>query len=220
MKHRRLIAGAVIAVVLVIAGVLAIATMTSDNKGGRPDPEALAGLQSRLEHDTARLAREGIYVQEAGQSGTCVVVGVVNPTGPNVAYLRRRFGEPLCIEQAAGPAVACAEFQGPTSSVMREVPDLRDLGIYQAGRRAIAHGFAYTDSCPDKGTRQIRQPSPLTPEALVRVTAQCPAAGTRAPTSVPIALQAEAVLPGGFTYRITAFRRSFRAPRCVRGRPQ
>lgn len=218
MKHRRLI-GAGMAAVL-IAGVIAIATATTDNKVDRPDPEALAGLQSRIEHDTGRLAREGIYVQEAGQSGKCVVVGVVKPTGPNVAYLRRRFGEPLCIEQVEGPAVACSEFQGPTSSVMREVPDLRDLGIYQAGRRAIADGFAYTDGCPGKGTRQVRRPSQFTPEALVRVTAQCPAAGTRAPISVPIALQAETVLPGGFTYRITAFRRSFRAPRCVRGRPQ
>ena len=219
MKHRRLI-GASTAAVLVIAGVIAIATATTDNNVARPDPEAPAERQRRIEHDTGRLAREGIYVKEAGQSGKCVVVRVVNPTAPNVAYLRQKFGEPLCIEQAESPAVACPEFQGPTSSVMREVPDLHDLGMYQAGRRAIADGFAYTDSCPGKGTRQVRRPSQFTPEALVRVTAQCPAAGTRAPMSVPIALQAEAMLPGGFPYRITAFRRSFRAPRCVRGRPQ
>jgi hypothetical protein len=53
MKHRRLI-GAGMAAVLVFAGVIAIATATTDNKVDRPDPEALAGLQSRIEHDTGR----------------------------------------------------------------------------------------------------------------------------------------------------------------------
>jgi hypothetical protein len=216
MTRRFIIMGVTTTVAIAGAGAGVAATSSRQE----PDRGSLSRLQGRIERDGPRLARTGIYVQETGRARSCVTVWVVNPTTPNVDYLRRRFGKSLCIERASIPTQGCSLIQTKPSPDRREVPDLLDLGLYEAERRAVAAGFTYTNDCHGLGAKQARRPSRFTPESLVRITAQCPAPGTQARVSEPIALQAEAVLPGGFTYMTTAFRHSFRSPRCVYGQPQ
>lgn len=209
-------------VVLLVAAAVAVAAaaIIATASGEKGHPDRRARLQHLIERDVPRLARAGIYVQGTGIAASCVSVRLANPTEPNVIYLRRRFGKPMCIERQSVAPARCAGAILKPGGETREVPNLLDLGVYEAGRRAVAAGFAYTSSCPGQGANKAKRPSRLTPLALARITAQCPAAGTQAPVNVPIALQAEAVLPGGFTYTTTAFHESYRAPRCVDGWPQ
>src|SRR3954470_3277658 len=85
------------------AGLLAITSASGD--GSHRDRRTR--LQHVIERDMPRLARAGIYVQGTGIAASCVVVSVANPTAPNVDYLRRRYGEPMCVERQSGPLVAC-----------------------------------------------------------------------------------------------------------------
>jgi hypothetical protein len=178
--------------------------------GGRPrtDTRALWRLQLRIEHDAGYLARRGVFFKYAGQGanrqGACVYVGLANPTAPNVAFVRRRFGGPLCIGHVGGPFNGCAEVWIRPGPQRRRVPDLLGLGVVAAQDRARGAGFPVALSCSNVASARL-QPSRWTPEYLARVTAQCPKPGTRASPRIPIALEATAVLPGGFTYTLSGF---------------
>lgn len=215
MMDRRI--GVLLVIAAVGAAAIVIITTAAGDKAG-PDRRGL--LQHRIEQDGQRLARAGIYIQGTGIAASCVAVRLANPTAPNVAYLRRHFGGPMCIVRESVAPASCPGAVVRRSGKTREVPNLLDLGVYEAQRRALAAGFSYTNSCPGQGSDKAVRPSRLTPLALSRITAQCPAPGTQGPLNVPIALQAEAILPGGSTYTTTAFRESFRAPRCVDGWPR
>jgi hypothetical protein len=195
-----------LAAIVVAAAVAAIVALALRDDGGasvaRPAPESLDHLRDRVERAAPALEREGVYVQTWGVEARCAYVGVVNPTAPNVAALRRRFGPGarLCIGRVSAPADACAPFRANRGPTRRRVPDLRDLGVATASRRAVAAGFSYSFECPGSGTRRALAPRRGSLEAMARVTRQRPAPGTRWPTTRPIELEAVATLPGGFTY--------------------
>jgi hypothetical protein len=206
-----------IALVAAAAATTAVVVASASDSNSTPSRGA---IQRRVNHDMTQLARSGIYVTETALAAKCVVVNVANPTPPNRDYLNKRYGQGLCIERTGFARVACAEITIQPSTEKHVVPDLRDLGIYEAERRAVAAGFSYAIRCAGEGSRTPRRPRRLSPEAGARITAQCPEPGSEAPANVPISLQAVSILPGGFTYTLTTFERSFRAPRCVGGWPQ
>jgi hypothetical protein len=209
--------------VLAATATVAVAVaVIATSAGGKAQSDRRAHLQHLIERDDRFLARQGIFIRETGIAASCVLVRVANPTAPNVAYLRQRYGGPMCVQRVSMPNVRCPGAVVPPKGEIetREVPRLLDLGIYEAERRAIAAGFEFTTSCPGVGESRAKPVPRLTPLSSARITAQCPLAGSRARVDVPIALQAEAVLPGNFTYTTTAFLESFRAPRCVDGWPR
>jgi hypothetical protein len=206
-----------IALVAAAAATTAVVVASASDSNSTPSRDA---IQRRVNHDMTRLARSGIYVTETALAAKCVVVDVANPTPPNRDYLNKRYGPGLCIERTGVARVACAEITIQPRTEKYVVPDLRDLGIYEAERRAVAAGFTYAIRCAGEGSRTPRRPSRLSPLVGARITAQCPEPGAEAPVNLPIALQAQAVLPGGFTYTSTAFVTSFKAPRCVDGWPE
>jgi hypothetical protein len=126
---------------LVLAAIVTSAGCGGSN-GGRPrtDTRALWRLQLRIEHDAGYLARRGVFFKYAGQGanrqGACVYVGLANPTAPNVAFVRRRFGGPLCIGHVGGPFNGCAEVSTRPGPQRRRVPDLLGLGVVAAQDRA------------------------------------------------------------------------------------
>jgi hypothetical protein len=87
------------------------------------------------------------------------------------------------------------------------------LGLEAAQGHAKGAGFKVALSCPGLPSGPLR-PSRLSVEYSGRVTAQCPKPGTSVPPRVPIRLEATAVLPGEFTYTLSAFEGT---PRCVSG---
>ncbi len=195
-----------IAVAAAVAAVVALA-LRDDDEATRTPREPAGHVQARIEAAIGALERDGIYVEATGQAAHCVAVEVVNPTGPNVAELRRRFadrGARLCFERSPGPAVACVGAFVRVRGRHPRVPDLRGLGLEAAGRRAVAAGFSYTSTCPGIGTRRLPRLPATSLAALARVTRQRPAPGTRWPVSRPIELEAVATLPGGFTYTYDA----------------
>jgi hypothetical protein len=139
-----------------------------------------------------------------GPQNRCIEIELANPTAPNIAYLRRRFGPRVCVDLKAGGRLDdCGGLSGsrlPTGSAT--VPDLRDLGIYEASRRAVASGLGYTVACLRDNNKQPKRPTRYSPEQLVRITTQCPRAGERVPPGTAVALNGVALLPGGFTYKV------------------
>jgi hypothetical protein len=204
---------------VVVVGVVAAARGPSGASG--PSDAELRHIQDRINGELGRLARQGIYVQQTGLPiQRCVSLLVVNPTRPNIEYLRRRFGPHLCFDQPERPGGACAGHGSPdTPGGTVEVPDLRDLGLYEAERRAVQSGLRYTIDCLGVDHTRPRRASRFSPEALVRVTAQCPRAGQHVASGSEIALEAKAVLPGGFPYVVSAFDRpAASASSCARDR--
>ncbi|WP_027004831.1 hypothetical protein [Conexibacter woesei] len=208
----------VVAAAVTVAAALALGS--GDGRGGRPASVDRGLLQRRIERDITALARSGIYVTATGQAATCVAVEVVNPTAPNLDYLRRRYGRGICFDRSYGPAHFCAGATTPPPGRTRVVPDLRDLGIRTATRRAVAAGFSYTLDCAGFGTRKVSHPRRGSLASVARVSAQCPLPGTRAPVNAPITLEAVAILPGRFTYTFSAFEATGSARRCVDGQPR
>jgi hypothetical protein len=167
----------------------------------------LMRLQDRINHDIGPLARRGVYVRTTGLAARCVSVLVDNLTAPNSAYLARRYGPGTCLRQTSSvPAVGCPLLLRRDSGLPKVVPDVFDLGLYEAERRLVAAGFAFSTQCPGEAEDRPSRPSRFSPNALVRITRQCPAAGAALAAGAPVALQAEAILPGGHRYVVGAFR--------------
>jgi predicted secreted protein len=177
-------------------------------------------VQRQINHEIAWLARNGIYVTATGIASECAVVDVVNPTRPNRTFLRARYGSGICIERDAVRHVGCADIQIKPASDTKVVPDLMDLGLYEAERRAVTAGFGFALDCPGVGSKHPRRPRRLSPEASARISFQCPQPGSKAAANVPITLEATALLPGNYTYSVTAFSQWSRAPRCIDGKPK
>lgn len=205
MTRSRSVVLAVVATVLVVAGV-AVASST-EHRTGEPSRAELNRLQDRIDARWDELAREGVYVQSTGQPAEpCVAIGLANPTTPNIRYLERRFGPHICVAgKPQGNAYACAGAPGtavPVGTV--SVPDVRDLGLKEGSRRLLAHDLTFAISCSGQRERTIFRPARHSPEQLVRITRQCPRPGELVPAGTGVALEAKAVLPGGFAYEISA----------------
>jgi hypothetical protein len=215
VSRRALLLVAAIVSALGLGVVVSLDSRTGTAQHAAPTEAQLEHLQDRINAQLGALARDGVYVPETALAAHCVSVRVINPTAPNVAYLHRRFGTTgMCIDRAHRTS-ACADlFILHHTRDVRTVPDLHDLGLYTAERRTLAAGFPFAIDCRNQGDRRPRRPAPRTPEALVRVTAQCPRAGARAPVDTPIEITAEAILPGGFRY-VVAPARDPGTPRCA-----
>jgi hypothetical protein len=201
--------GLIAIVVSVAVGVVGIVALSRGRDDGPAKPLTqgqLYRLQDRINAAIPELAREGVLAVVTGQGGRrgqpCVDVSFANPTVPNVAYLRRRFGPGTCVaRQPNGRAVACAEmFIRPRAARPVSVPDLRGLGLYEAERRVTEAGLTYALDCVGDATSKPRRPARESPEALARVTRQCPRPGAHVPLGTEIALQGIAPLPGGVDY--------------------
>jgi hypothetical protein len=208
---------------LVVLAVLGTAFAASNGetpaRASKPSPQTLDKLQNRIDHDLDHLARLGVYVAGTGLSDGCVSLKVVNPTMPNVAYLRRSYGRAICVETFTAPDAKCAIVRQDVPGGSRvKVPDVADLGLYEAERHITSAQLSYTIDCPgDSRTKPLR-PSRFSPDALVRITAQCPRAGEMVPRGTEVALEGWADLPGGFRWARSAWSTIGR-PTCVDGRP-
>jgi hypothetical protein len=203
MRRRALVPVLAAAGLACTVGVIAMAR--DDPQPKRPGRAELLRLQARILQQRDRLARQGIYVESTGlPARPCVAVSLANPSAPNVAYVRHRFGRDVCVEkEPTGPVQACAAYISPP--VARGpviVPDLTGLGLYEAERRAVAHGLTYSVTCLGDKRTEPRRPSILRPEALVRITAQCPRAGERVSKGAEVGLDGKAILPGGFVFPV------------------
>ena len=112
----------------------AIVVVIATAAGEKSRPRDRAELQRLIQRDERALARQGIFVMETGITGSCVLVRVANPTAPNIQYLQRRYGDPMCIRRQSMPPVRCpgAAHLPEAKGEMRTVPNLLDLGIYEA----------------------------------------------------------------------------------------
>jgi hypothetical protein len=212
VKRRPLMTAA--AVIVVAVSGLTVSMLSAETPREQPPPRAeLAHLSDRIELDIPALARQGVYVRTTGLTARCAWVLVDNLTGPNKAYLARRYGPGACLEQASSiPSSGCPAVGGSRNSrESKTVPDVSDLGLYEAERRLVAAGFGFSTKCPgfpDGRPSRPSRPSRFSPEVLVRVTRQCPAAGAPLAAGAPVGLQAEAFLPGGHRYVVGVFRGS------------
>ena len=194
--------------VVTIAGLMATGQLarTSPDETGA-STASLERLQDRIDRETPTLARQGVYVRTTSLEAHCAAVVVENLTAPNRRDLEQRYGEGACLRQASGPpAAACALVRRRDTGLRKPVPDVSDLGLYEAQRRLVAAGFTFSIECPGQSDDRPIRPSRFSPDALVRITRQCPAPGATLPDGAPVALQAEAVLPGGHRYVTGAFR--------------
>jgi hypothetical protein len=196
-------------VLLVAGAAVALA------KVGTADPsrQSVSGLQDTIDAQLGTLRRRGVLVDHTALSGRCVRLAVINPTRPNVEHLKRRFGDRLCIDTMQTPAVECAPRRPnePTGE-QTPVPDVRHLDLHEAEKRLLASGFTFSTRCVGVAERTAKPPALGSAEALVRVTRQCPAAGTQAAKGSAIALEAKTVLPGGFRYVVSPFLASGERP--------
>ncbi len=167
-------------------------------------------LQDRVNQRDRALARQGVYVlSHGGADRPCYRVDLANPTRPNIEFVRRQFGPRVCVSRRPGRlAYLCTGYTQPrlgTGPVA--VPDLGDLGLRDATRRALAVGLTYSVDCPGAAGTRILRPRRNWPDELVRITKQCPAPGELVPPGTEVALAGTATLPGGFKWEVGALTR-------------
>jgi hypothetical protein len=207
VRSRAAVAGLVIALLGVTAGLTLAAT--GDGSASRPTPSRaqLIRLQDRINRRWHALGRQGIYVMFTGQlAARCVSVELANPTRPNVAYLRQRFGPWVCVDRKpASPAIACPGYSAPPlPQGPAVVPNVNDLGLEEAERRVLTSGLTYTTGCHGDHRARVRRLRSYSPDQLARVGRQCPHAGQRVPAGTEVALAGVAILPGGYRYPTSA----------------
>ena len=210
MGRSRLLVPAVVAGLAVAVGV---ALASSGEQ--RADEDVLTRaelyrLQDRIDAQWDALAREGVYVLSTGQPGeSCVAIGLANPTRPNIRYLQDRFGPHVCVRRKpAGLAQACSGYAAPnlrTGPIT--VPDVRDLGLEEASRRLLSNGLTFAIHCLGDVERKVKHSPRHSPDQLVRITKQCPRSGELVPAGSEVALEAKAILPGGFEFKQSALTR-------------
>lgn len=208
----------VIAAVLVVFAVAASA-LALGLDDDPPEPGGLNAIQDRIDWDA--LARQGIYVIGTGQSDGCVDVELLNPTRPNIDYIRARYGPHVCVaRKPGGYATGCAGYDVSPRRGPIAVPDVRGLGLYEAELRLVAAGLTYTAGCLGNRERTPVKPSRYEVRALVRVSAQCPHAGQPVRRGTEVAIAYVAILPGGFRHSFNSFAGYHRVPPkpCADGR--
>lgn len=182
-----------------------------------PAYEQLTRLVERITRDEDALVAQGIYVMHAGVGEGCATVGLANPTAPNAAFVERRFAG-ACVERS--PAARPEACEAGERTLTREgpvvVPDLRDLTLAEASRRAIAEELTYAANCLGEAKETPWTPAGP-PDELVRVVEQCPRPGEEVRRGTEVALDAVVVLPGDFRHRISALDGAGETP-CADGR--
>jgi hypothetical protein len=169
-----------------------------------PTSASLRHLQKQIVGQRQNLAAQGIFLVRTELNRSCLTVVLANPTRPNRNYIVQRFGHGVCVATTPdGPLQACGgPFSKKVATGTVTVPDISDLGIFQAEKRITALGLTYAVKCLSDNIPLARRPVRSSPEALVRITAQCPRPGEKVPASSTVALQGVAPLPGGFDYAI------------------
>lgn len=216
MRH-----AAIAALAVTVAGSgCGLASEGTGERRGPPD-DALQRAHDQLERAwmSGALDRAGIFVTVLeSPSERCVPVSLLNPTKPNVEYLQHRFGSALCVDRGGGLVGCPAVFAAPVRAGRVVVPDVRGLGVYRAERRLVARGLTYAVGCRGEGKSRPKRPPRYSPQALVRVTRQCPRAGERVPPDTEVGLDASAVLPGGYRVRFGVFEDADTRAPCADGR--
>lgn len=174
--------------------------------GTAPGPTAasLRHLEKQIVGQRQNLAAQGIFLVGTERNRSCLTVGLANPTRPNRNYVLQRFGNGVCVATTPdAPMQACSgPFSKKVATGSVTVPDISDLGLFQAEKRITALGLRYAVRCLSDSIGIARRPVRFSPEALVRITAQCPRPGEKVPASSTVALHGVAPLPGGFDYAI------------------
>ena len=201
---RRVLLVVCAAVALPLAGGIALAAGGDGPSKRKPPTEAeKVRLQGRIAKRAEALARQGIYIEATGRGKPCVSVYLANPTRPNIEYLRREFHGVCVLKEPMGRLMACTGYTPPSPpSGSVTVPDVGDLGLYEASRRVTRAGLTYTLNCLGERKTRAKRPSQYSPDQLARIADQCPRPGERVPPGTEVALEARALLPGGFEYRV------------------
>lgn len=184
---------------LVVGAGVAVGLRTTDDATGEPRPVSQAELR-RVQHriDDSQLERQGIFVASTGptESGgvECVGIEMLNPTAPNRAWLRARFGPHVCpsTKPAGGFAstlIGCGGGEGPDV----QVPDVVGLRADYALRRLRRAGFAEDCNNDTKG----RRPDRFSPQNALFVAGVCV---TSAPRGSVTQMKVRGRLPGGYRY--------------------
>lgn len=156
-------------------------------------------LERRVTDDVESgvLERAGIVVGAQGiedvDGKVCMYVALVNPTEPNRAWLRSRYGDALCVPRDAYVGYV-ANFVGCPSSgsgARVRVPDVRGLRAYDAARRLRRAGFRTT--CNRASV--YRRPRRYDESNALFVVRMCQRTARR---GGPVRLQTEGWLPGGY----------------------
>jgi hypothetical protein len=168
----------------------------------QPNYGQLAHVSERINQDRVALETKGIFLEGAGVGSGCASVSLANPTAPNRAYMQRRYPG-VCVEPRPMGEMSFCDGTVPESARGGhvKVPDVSDLGLAEASRRVLAADLTFTATCPGR-TRDVEWVPSGAADELVRVVTQCPRAGERVRRSTEVALQARAILPGGFEYSI------------------
>lgn len=194
--------GGGIAVVILLVAVLVLAFAGGGNTETSDSAASLAtarDLERRVAADVESgvLARAGIVVGAQGiedvDGRTCMYLALVNPTGPNRAWLQGRYGNGLCVPRDAFVGYV-ATFDGcPTSGSgpRIRVPDVRGLRAYDAAQRLRRAGFRTT--CNRASV--YRRPERYDESNALFVVRMCQRTARR---GGPVRLQTEGWLPGGY----------------------
>ncbi len=191
---------------IVVGSVLLTTTLSTTACGGDevgaggPD---LHQVQADVRAARPSLASQGIYLIDAQIDSRCVTIVLANPTAPNRDFVRRRFGQQVCVSPTGGqPDATCvgAYLKTLPDGPIR-VPDVTHLSFSAAQRKVTSSGLRFAIRClGDTDSSATDHPRDV-PASLIRVTRQCPAPGEMVPAGAKVALNGAAALPGGFTYR-------------------
>lgn len=191
---------ALLVVLAVGGGVVALAGRSDGgaDRPPRPSEADLRRLQDRINDADRSLAREGILGATANlteaRGGSCVEVEMLNPTAPNRAWLRSRFGPQVC--PSAKPVTAYATTLMGCFSRERErvrVPDVVGLRADFALRRLRRAGFS-EDCNNDTGGRTPDRFSERNALFVARVCTTSQIKGS------VVHMDVRGRLPGGFLY--------------------
>jgi hypothetical protein len=204
MRRPLILAGAC-AVVICVAVALAVIAIVPDRRAERLTRAQLQAVEDRVwaASENGDLARVGIFLAPVlGDGKSCVNVYLVNPTQPNIEYLRHRFGPGLCVarEPMTDDLSACTGFtvasRVPDGIVV--VPSITGQAIEQAQRRLVRRNLRFAYGCPADFSDTVRPPDQSSPDRLATVVDQCPRAGERVRSGTPVYYRATAMLPGGY----------------------
>ena len=176
-------------VIAAIAVWVVLTTRAEPITSVRPSSDTLYGLQS-----------EGIYVAYADPGPRCVYVSVLNPSPSNIALLKRRFGNGVCVDRRPGAIPDACVGSPPLTSLDSgpvKVPQLLGLGLGQMRERITRAGLTVLNPCWIP-----LSPVPGSLDARLRVVGQCPAAGQHVARGTLVGFQMRARLSGGFNYSV------------------
>jgi hypothetical protein len=189
-------------VALLSIGVGVMACGGGDDTAADRVPD-LHQVQAKVRAARGSLTAEGIYLTDAQIGRRCVTALVANPTAPNREFVRRQFGEAVCVARAGGqPADFCAgAYLSTVADGPVRVPDVTNLRLSDAERAISAASLRFAIRClADSDDSAVDHPLDV-PLSLIRVTRQCPAPGEMVANGSKVALNGVAALPGGFVYR-------------------